>query len=429
MLLTSNNYKNITWKKIFTDYNLFYFFSMIIYTAQATDFTNVFRGFRGSYVAFLLPILLTVILVYKNKVSFKSRGLLMVSGIYFVWIILQLIVNNRYNITFTLILYEQIIIAYIIVQVYGIKIFSLFEQIVTKLSIMCVPVWALNLIAPSLIDFICSPISIHLNNIIKYNFIFVSVLNFSQNQEWWYRNPGFSWEPGFFACLLCTAIFCNLVVNKFKIKKNINLKILCVALITSFSTTGYTVFLGCILVLYLLQKQKSKAIVGILIVLPIAFFVFQLDFMSSKIIKLQSSQDVRDNIIYRLEYNQKNNGYDNVYVPQRFDGIMWQILNVQEEPILGYGLDEYDSFVKSHINEALAISEGLVKIFAKYGLVLGIILIVIFMRSSKMWAQDYKYKQWFFLLILYLMISISYPFFDIPLYMAVFYYGIFKKTT
>lgn len=421
------NINNITWKDIFSNYNLFYFFAIIIYTAQANEFTNVLRGFRGSYIAFFLPVILTIILFVKNKVSLKSSGLVFTSIVYFIWILLIFILKDRFDVTLFFVLYEQIFIAYVIVQVYGLQMFSLFEKIVTKLSVICLIVWASHILMPTLVEQICEPFSVYRDSIVKYNFFFASILNFSRNEELWYRNPGFSWEPGMNACIICTAIFFNLFTNNFKIRGNKNLWILLIALMTSLSTTGYTVFLGCILPFYLLQKRTLNIIISGIFLIPIVAFIVQLDFMSEKLIKLQSSEYTRDQILYNLEWNQQNKGFDVAYVPQRFDGIMFQLLNVQNEPILGYGLNEKDNFLHTKINEAIAPSEGIVKLYARYGLLLGILLTIVFIISCRQIAIEMNYKKWFFLILFYILISMSYPFYDIPLYMAFLYYCLFKK--
>lgn len=425
-----DNYKiyvqNITWKKIFSDYNLFFFFAMIIYTAQANEYTNVLRGFRGNYIAFFLPTILSIISFIKNRLSLKSKGLFSIALAYIIWVTIIFIFKNRFDITLFFILFEQLFIAYIIVQVYGKRIFYLFEHIVTKLSLICLFVWFSHLIWPSLIEEIFAPISIYRDSIIKYNFFFGSILDFSNNGSLWYRNPGFSWEPGMNACIITTAIFFNLIINNFRIRKNKNLYILFISLITSLSTTGYSILIICIIPFYLLQKRGAKTIISSIFLLPLIFYIIQLDFMSEKLITLQSTQDTRNELLYNLEWNQKNRKFDAPYVPQRFDGIAFQFLNVKNEPILGYGLNENDNYLHTNINKAIAPSEGIVKLYAKFGLVFGGLLTLIFIRSSRQIAEDMNYNKWYFFLLLYILISMSYPFFDIPIYMSFLYYYLFK---
>ena len=68
-----------------------------------------------------------------------------------------------------------------------------------------------------------------------------------------YRNCGFTWEPGGFACFLILAIIINLASNKFKIR-NKSLMILILSLITTFSTTGYMAF-AFIMIWYLFNTE------------------------------------------------------------------------------------------------------------------------------------------------------------------------------
>ena len=68
-----------------------YMFVMVIYLGQMTPQTGRMVGtISGDPVPFLLPIVLTVILVFKNPISFLNRRLTFVLIIFAIWSILTI---------------------------------------------------------------------------------------------------------------------------------------------------------------------------------------------------------------------------------------------------------------------------------------------------------------------------------------------------
>ena len=120
---------------------------------------------------------------------------------------------------------------------YNEKVFEYYEHCVTKLSLIAVFLWLLSWLLPFMPSLLkaVSPNWIHAleeSNILIFGLQpadYSGALVFR-------RNCGFAWEPGRFACIILVAMFINMARTKFQLRKNKNLRILLVALLTTQST-------------------------------------------------------------------------------------------------------------------------------------------------------------------------------------------------
>lgn len=392
---------------------------MVMYAAQGNEWMRNLYGFTGNVFAIALPIILTGVFCIKNKVYFGKSAFLILFLPHIIWWVAVSSKLGLQNLSLTLFMFLQLCIAYCIAQVYKTDVFKLYEQIVTKLSLIALFVWVINLIIPSFWDAICPYFAFERgNSISKYNFFFASVLNINYfaADDVWYRNPGFSWEPGMNASLVCVAIFINLAQNDFKIRGNKNLYILFAALLSSFSTTGYMCLIICLIPFFLLNKKMKYGIISAIVLIPLAIWIFQLDFMGKKINDLQSSDYSRTEMVENLKYHDRE-----TLVPQRFDGLAFEWMNVIHDPILGYGLETENSYVASNISDILSLSNGTLKLYAKYGIIFGGFLTIIMFLTCMKLNHFWNCKACWLMFVLYELISVSYSFFYIPLFMAFFY--------
>ncbi len=409
----------ITWKKIFTDYNLFYFFMMVMYAAGGNEWMQYTRGYFKNPFAMALPIVLTIIFVVKNKVTFNTKFYFLLS-LFLIWIFIVIIKFGVHLHFFFILL--QLLMAYSVAVVYKLKMFYFYEQIVTKLTIIGLFVWAVNLLFPTFWDSVCPYFAFIRNgSISKYNFFFASVLNRSTQIETWYRNPGFSWEPGMNASLVCFAIFLNLVRTQCQLKRNFNLLILGLGLLSSFSTTGYSCLLGCIIPFFVINKKSKNIIPYTILLVPIVIYILQLDFMTNKIEDLQAT----DESLYQASVRETETG---VYTPQRFDAMMFELMNIQNDPLTGYGLTPDNSYVKTTISEFLYLPGGLLKLYANYGLILGGLLTIFMLYSTIRVSKIWKCRCGWLFYLLYMFLSVSYTFYDIPLFLAFYFIGFWLNT-
>lgn len=100
----------------------------------------------------------------------------------------------------------------------------------------------------------------NINGVSYYNgYIFFAMNDYSRG-----RNIGIFWEPGIFAIFIAIAILFS-IFDGHRINKS-NAVVLFVALVTTYSTTGYALLLISIIALLCDRKTKNMAIIGFLLV-------------------------------------------------------------------------------------------------------------------------------------------------------------------
>lgn len=408
-------------RRVFNSYYYFYFFVMVLFAARAVPVTGSMVYYTGNIISFIFPILLTFILLLKYPISFKNRNLNIVICIITFWFLAQYIKYGELNISLTIYLYYGIIIAYIHIRVYGKNIIYLYEDVVAHLSAISLVGWVVQIIAPKLI---------HLLMIFPSNTgtISGSCLFYSEGRDYetailFFRNAGFSWEPGMFASLVVIALFFNAFINHFKFKGNKKFYILLVALATSQSTTGYGVLisLGCII--YLLNyRSQYKFIIAVMIV-SMSVAVYNLPIMGEKIKDLwvNDVQETKERLYEVQGY------YQEALALTRFESLAMETYNIRHDPILGYGRDNTNSYVEKELKLNVGLPNGLFKVIAKYGCILGLLFYLCLFTSSQWMAREFKYKGTILFFIAYCMISVSYSFVESPIFIAFLFFPLFLK--
>ena len=404
---------------------------MIIYMAQATGYTSRMVGGLTArpLFPFLLPILLTIILLDRNKISFSHNGLSMLLFIMGSWtaciIYKESLLSNK-QLSFYFFLFYAIIIAYIHVRVFGKKLFPLYEKIMVQLCAISLVLWGVAVLVPSSASFFrgFTPTGYGYNVI--YIFTWMDP-RYGQVENGVLRNAGVTWEPGRFAIMVLLAIYCNLLRNGIKFKKNRNVIILLLAMISTQSTTGFVGTLA-LYAFWGLKKVSMSYILGItFVMLPLGYYVSQLSFMQEKIQKqLDLDYELRKldkSIDYVNEVKQRNE-----YVSSlgRFQAIYYEFQNIKEDPLLGYGLSPSNSYFSTHISSNFVLTGGILKIFGQYGIPLGLLLYFFLYKSSARIGKEYGVNKGA-LFVIFLISSISYPLFLIPVFSAFWLYGLFRK--
>lgn len=401
----------------------FYFFLLVLYTGANTPYTQVLLYPIRDHIFFMvIPILLTVILLFrKNRMSFKR--FVLPASLFFGWIFLQLMKYGQVY-PMTIFYIYNFVLAYIIVTIYKKSVFFLYEKYVTIISLIGLIVWVLYSFFPNEISQIMSSISlIPENNSLKSSIIIATLSNDSSILGM--RNAGFSQEPGLYASLVCIAIYFNLIRNRFVIKKNWNFLILLLSLITTQSTTGYVTFL-IILCFYAFNKKtatKYVFMIAIAILIPLAI---TLPFIGGKITKYWYNEDSKHNAAEMVSYNQNNNNIA-VFVPQRIDAMVFDVINFINDPVLGYGVEDDNSYISKTVSKNIVLSEGNINLFGRFGLIIGICFVFCLVKTSKMMSLYYEYKGSLFLFFLWLAISASYDFNRHPLLLSIWLFFIFTN--
>jgi hypothetical protein len=411
---------NCFFSKLSQSYYYFYFFIMILWAARAVPITGSMIFFTGNLISFSIPILLTLLLLIKYPITFINKKLGITLGIISIWFFAQYIKYNNLNVSLTFYLYYGIIIAYIHVKIYGKNLIYLYEDIVSHLSAIAIIGWLIQIILPQFI---------HKLMIFPSNTgtISGSCLLYSEGLDYktafiFFRNAGFSWEPGMFASIIIIALLFNIVINHYKIKNNTKFYTLIIALITTQSTTGYGTFLLLGSIIFLINYRSRYKFILLLIIIPLTINIYKLPIMGDKIESLWVSNinETKDKLETTQEYHQEMRALT------RFEALAMEIYNIKNDPILGYGRDNTNSFIERNLKLSVGLPNGILKIFAKYGLVLGLLFYGCLYSSSRWMSKELGYHNPILFFIAYCMISISYSFIETPIFLALTLLSLFS---
>ncbi len=404
-------------------YECYYFFIMIIYMAMATPYTQAlsFPPYK-SILSFFIPIILTIFLVYRNIKAFKlNRSILNFTIVFLLWFFFQYLKFGEIY-PMSIFLIYNVLMAYIFVSVYGYRIFILYEQSITILALISLIFWGIYNLNPILVETFLIPFNlIEGSDTAKANILIYGVATTSDILG--VRNLGFAQEPGFYSSFLIVAIYFNLILNKFVILGNNNFFILFLALITTQSTTGYLSLLPVIL-LYFFQKStlsKSFIFIAVGILIPI---IFSLPFIGKKLNTYMYSESSIETAANSSEFQSDINS---VYVPQRIDGAVFEWLNLLYDPILGYGVESRkNSFVATHIGDAIYIANGNIKIFSKFGFLIGIFYLIGVYKSGRLLLPFSPNVGGICFLLMFLVLGFSYDMIHIPLLLSIWLFSYLK---
>lgn len=283
---------------------------------------------------------------------------------------------------------------------YFFAVFSLFISLIT-------------IIAPQVLNIL--PIlssSSELTDIQAYNALFcIQPCDTTIN-----RNYGFAWEPGAFALLLCLAIYCQIVFYKtLPIKRVI---IMSTAVFTTFSTMGYVVLLGMLMVLLCSNLQRPIYRIGLLLFI-----------VTIIVIAYNLPQDTFDLVFGKIS-DVSINEADNMETTQaRINAIVFPGIAFIEHPLIGVGYDNF-SVINSTICNNVA-TNTIVNWFAIGGCLLGLPLLYYYCRWVYYSAKRFGVKTPFIILlcVLFIMLVSTESLLRISLiYIIVFYGCQFHKT-
>lgn len=415
------------------NFEYFYFVVMVIYMAQVDHYTSRMVGTLSSpYFPFFFPIILTLILLDRNKVKFDDKRLIRICLTMIIWMVLlfshkQTYGSDQYSYYFFL--FYSIIIAYIHVQVFGKTLVPLYENIMMKFSLISLALWGISVIYPGSASFFRQfPEVGNYGNNMLYIFTWTDTSRIATTTYHGIaRNCGLTWEPGRFAIMILLAIYCNLARNGIKFKGNWSGIILLLALISTQSTTG---FLGAIILysIFTFKKFDLQYILAFLIIIvPVTYQLTKLEFMSEKIEEQLDLDSEIKRINTSIDYvNKVKESNEYVGSLARFPSMYFEIINIQHDPILGYGRNLGKSYFSQRISGNFILSGGLLRLFGEYGIPLGILLYIILFRSSAALGRDFKVRK-IALFAIYLVCLTAYGFFIVPVFTAFWFYGLFRK--
>ncbi|MBO4607717.1 MAG: O-antigen ligase family protein [Prevotella sp.] len=407
-----------------------YMFIMVIYLGQMTPQTGRMVGtISGDPIPFLLPIVLTVILVIKHPISFFNRRFIFILIIFAVWSILTIekyqLLNNE-ELSYYFFLFYSLIVAFIHVQVFGKKLIPLYEDIIVKLCIISLILWTWAYFDISSIPFFKQFDQTSYGNNFFYLFNWMDPSG-DQVYEGIARNAGFSWEPGRFSICVVLALLCNIARNGITFL-NFNVLVMLAAIATTLSTTGYVAAGVLYIIAFSHKLNTQKTLLFFFILVPALIGISQLGFMQKKIEEQLSVETNLKQLEKTFNYNSEN-ADEGEYLAslERFTAMYFEWDNVRDKPVLGYGRNPQNSYFYESVSSNFALTGGLVKLLAQYGIPLGVFLYFLLLISSFRLNKDFPEVSKVGLFFTFIVCSISYAMFTIPIFTAFWFYGIFFR--
>ena len=415
-------------------FEYFYFIVMFFYAFQLCPATLRMRfGLSGDPIPFILPIALTGILLFRNKVRWTTGGIGKVLVILLFWVLLITIKYSDTSISFfsyNFFLIYAVIVAYIHAQVYGTALFDIYEDILVKFSFLSLILWTFQVTLPGVAATVFHLFPEYKASTGAGNHIFLLYnwfdpsLSMSAGQA--FRNSGASFEPGHFSVMLSFGIFFNLLKNGVRFKNNRNFVIMLLALLTTFSTTGYCIAFITIFVLYIKTHTFKLKFPALFVGSILLFLMFQLDFMGNKLSEKMNVQEANENF-YNLEsYYTKTEAEANRASLDRFQSMYFEWINFVNEPLLGYSRETKKSWFRKNFLDIYSLTGGLVKILAQFGIIFGLIIYYMLFKSSKAIARNFSSRSTMMFAIIMILGLISYNIFDTPILTAFWLYGMWN---
>ena len=409
-------------------YEYLYLFIMVIYMAQMTPDTSRMVGeLSGNPIPFLIPIVLTIILLIRNPVSFVHGKLWTFVGIMLCWSALICYKIHDYssgNLSYYIFLFYAIFIAFVHIRVYGRDIFPLYEHIIIVISIISLILWGLSIVFNDVGSLFRMFPETKFGNNILYLFNWMDPYK-GQTYGSMIRNAGCSWEPGRFSIMLIPAIVINLSREGISFRNNRRIIILLLALASTISTTGYSIAFLVYFIFWFNEINAKNILSFILIAIPFVVFIFSLDFMGGKIQDKANFEGLTRERMHNINYNEQTYGDKYLGSLDRFESMYFEWQNLQHDPLLGYGRDSDNSWFYQKISKNFVLTGGFVKILSQYGIFIGLMLYLILFYSSFKISQTCWNQQRFAFAIALIVSSISYPVFCIPIYTSFWLYGLF----
>ncbi len=366
----------------------------------------------------------------KECIAVKSILAKIFWGILIVWTVFHVFFLDG---GFPVIIYGQFLLhifaGILIIKTYGENIGVYFEKVMVLLSAISIVCWSIETVGGQevLLKFPILLENTYGNS--DYSILFYTLGNSNIGghiYEGLCRNSGCAWEPGLFSVMLCISLFFNLSRNR-GIKCDRNLLILLVALITTFSTTGYVVAMLLFACYYIFSKKMSfvRKLLYVSVFIWVSIYIYKLPFMSDKI---ATSSDKENFTIESgvLEWHERT---DQTYTVDRFEGLYLDWLNLKHYPVLGYGLQREKSYVYKTISPYVKTSNGLVKPLAQFGLLLGLLFLLLTYKSCRKLSYDYSFEVPWILFMVIVVGSISYMFDSTPIMRAIELYALYNMKT
>lgn len=338
----------------------------------------------------LICLLLVYVLLYRIKVNLKAIILVLITVLFVT--ITNLLKGFTDTIVYSHLLVNLFTSGLIVSCISYSKFSKYFSNIIYLVSFVSLIVYLLTTLGLNIDKLF--PVLTNSQGV-SCHFLGLTVSSvFSTNN----RIQGIFWEPGAFQVMIIIAMIID-NYSDFTNKKLLQRYLIYIlAIIFTYSTTGYiSLLLVCIL--FMLHRTKYS-------ILPIVVFCLFLIFL---IPFLQTSTDgfLYYSIFGKLEEVQSNLMYgdDNVSetVYTRTGSIIYPLKLLKESPIFGIGESGKD-FIRIRYGQTL-FTCTFVNYFAYYGIVLGLVHIIGFLKLLRL--KDKKYIEGFLLILTLILATMS----------------------
>lgn len=225
------------------------------------------------------------------------------------------------------------------------------------------------------------------------------------------RNWGPFWEPGVFQCYLNIAL---LFLGIEEIKSKPRMLVLIIAIVSTFSTTGFICLGGVLLIILFTEKpteiQKNKLWIVMLFLIGVAVVI-----QNSSLREILFSKFTRTSSSFESFRSRYLSVCANLYV-------------IKQSPIWGVGVSGISKLYGTFMNRlgimVYSNTNGLLLNFAAYGCVLGLLYTYGYFCFSKLCTQHIVNRLILFGLVL--LILFSEPFLQSLLFNTIVFYGFIK---
>lgn len=393
-----------------------YFIIVVLFSGYSIAF---FRSAEG------IILLWTIGLFLFGKTLFKfPKKLFFVLGVWVGYFVINTIIVGSVHPLFFFIYFVKIMIAYLLIDYYGSRIFIKYEKLLYYLTLISLFFYIWQFIDSNSIFSLISKIDLS-DNLFpdnkRYASIVLYTINIQEVSSMFPRNAGFCWEPGPFSSYISLAILFNLAHSKLKIIKYNHLIVFVVAIITSQSTTGLLALFAIIL-WFSWSRFKNNFLrfftIPITVTVVVLLFIY-IPFLQSKIM-VESSQNI-DALIDNSITN------DITYAPGRFVSLQMGWEDFKNYPIAGIG-GKVELLNTTRQGASISTINGLANIMTRYGTI-GLILFFYLLFKSGRWISIYyKYKGFFIFPAMILIIAFGFSIIENPIIFTFLMMGTFEKT-
>lgn len=386
---------------------------MFLYTTRPCNPMSISASAENK-LFLMVPLLLTLVAIFRYKIDIMSKELMRILLVLTAWNIImyftQWLMPSPY-------LYAIVICAFTIYQCFKDDFFDRFINVSLKLSLVALVGWALVLINHDAIYQIAMNVGQPGYGISHSLYIFSIPETLNGGIVW--RNCGYCWEPGRYACFLCIAIL--FFIYKYGLLwRDKRFLVLLIALISTQSTTGYILFF-VILALIQLKGLKFNPFYMIPIVV-LFYFVLSLPFMQQKIIELSDVSDTETSVYNFMTYQND----DEYIVPQRFQAMLFQLENFRNMHFLtGDGI-QTNFYLNRVMGIRVNLAEGILGILIRYGLIIGLFMYTLLYKSSILISQKLSGSKSIAFLLVFIVANFSYYLWEDPMIMTIVFLPIFK---